>query len=187
MKKILVTDSLFIFKEHEKILYNAGFEIERLNKPNPSEEELIKALEDKEGYILGWIERVTNKVIESTKKLKVISFTGTDWRAIIRWHELATRKWIHISSTPEANANAVSEYTISIILSMTRNLFELNRVGQKKFETTKTLNDLTVWIIWMWVIWKKVTRMLNCLWVKKVIYYSLNKKDNINAEYKSLE
>ncbi len=31
---ILITDSLFIFKDHEDALRAAGYEIERLDKPN---------------------------------------------------------------------------------------------------------------------------------------------------------
>ncbi len=185
MKKILITDSLFIFKEHEDKLRKAGYEIERIDKANAGEEELIKAIKNKDGCILGGIEKVTDKVIEVANNLKVISFTGTDWRAVILGHELATKKGIHISSAPTANANSVAEYTVSIILSMTRNLFELTIVGKRQFQTTKTLNSFTVGIIGMGVIGKIVTKMLNCLGVKKVIYYSPNKKSDINAEYKS--
>lgn len=187
MKKILITDSLFIFKEHEDKLREAGYENERLDKANASEDELIEALKDKEVYILGGIEKVTDKVISSAPNLKVISFTGSDWRKFIPGHVLATKKGIHISNTPKANSFAVAEYTIAVILSMTRNLFELTRVGQKQFQTTKSLSELTVGIIGMGTIGKIVTSMLNCLGVQKVIYYSPNKKDDINAEYKTLD
>lgn len=187
MKKILITDSLFIFKEHEEQLKKAGYDIERLDKPDASEEELIKAIKGKDGYILGGIEKVTDKVIEASDKLKVISFTGTDYIAFIPGYKLATEKGIHISTTPVANSYAVAEYTISIILSMTRDLFSLTRIGTKKFGTTKSLKELTIGIIGMGAIGTLVTSMLNGLGVKKVIYYSPNKKDHINAEYKTLE
>ncbi len=69
---ILITDSLFIFKEHEQALVNAGYKIERLDKPAATEEELIEAIKGKVGYILGGIEKVTDKVIEAADKLRVI-------------------------------------------------------------------------------------------------------------------
>lgn len=53
MDKILVTDTLFIFPEHEARLRDAGFEIERLPKPDATGEELIEAVKGKVGYILG--------------------------------------------------------------------------------------------------------------------------------------
>ncbi len=56
MKSILITDSQFILPEHEEKLSEAGFEIERLNKPQATEEELIEALKGKDGYVLGGIE-----------------------------------------------------------------------------------------------------------------------------------
>lgn len=78
-KTILITDSLFIFPEHENMLKNAGYEVERLDKPNATEEELISAIKGKTGYILGGIEKVTDKVLEAADQLKVIIFTGSDW------------------------------------------------------------------------------------------------------------
>ena len=33
MKSILITDNLFVFPKHEEQLHNAGYEIERLDKP----------------------------------------------------------------------------------------------------------------------------------------------------------
>ena len=51
--KILVTDSLFIFDEHVNKLEAAGFEVERLDKPEVTERELIEAIKGKVGYISG--------------------------------------------------------------------------------------------------------------------------------------
>ena len=187
MKKILITDSLFIFKEHEKKLKEAGYKLYRLDKPKASEEELIEAIKDMDGYILGGIEKVTDRVINAANKLKAISFTGSDYTAFIPGYKLAIEKGIHISRTPAANAYAVSEYTIAVILFMIRDLSNLTRNGTKNFETTKSLKDLTVGIVGMGEIGKLVTKMLKGLGVKKIIYYSPNKKEEINAEYKTLE
>lgn len=85
--KILITDNLFIFSEHEEQLKNTGYEIERLNKPQATEEELTEAIKGKVGYILGGIEKVTDKVIDAAEQLKVIVFTGSDWRQFIPAHQ----------------------------------------------------------------------------------------------------
>ena len=59
--KLLITDNLFIFQEHEEKLKEMGFEIERLDTPQATENELIEALQGKDAYILGGIEKVTEK------------------------------------------------------------------------------------------------------------------------------
>jgi len=41
MPTVLITDSLFFYTEHEQQLKAAGYDIERLDKPDATEEELI--------------------------------------------------------------------------------------------------------------------------------------------------
>lgn len=181
-KTILVTDSLFIFPEHEEILNRAGYEIERLNKPNATEEELIQALKGKVGYILGGIEKVTDKVIASIDDLKAIAFTGADWVNFIPGYELATKKEISIANTPGANTYAVAEYTIAMMLAMSRNLFELGRTGKTSFQTRASLKDLTIGIIGMGHIGSKVASMLKGLEAGKIIYNSRQQKPDVEKQ-----
>ncbi len=180
--KILITDSLFIYPEHEKMLINAGYEIERLDKPDASEEELIVAVKGKVGYILGGVEKITDKVIEAADQLKAIAFTGSDHRSFIPGADLATKKGIAISSTPGANTYAVSEYTLAIILAMTRNLFELGRTGNKKFQTVHSLNDLTVGIVGMGHIGTRMANLLCYMGTKKIIYFTRTRKPGVEKE-----
>jgi len=180
--KILITDSLFIFSEHERQLFDAGYAFERLDTPTATEEQLVENLKGKVGYILGGVEKVTDAVIESADELKAIIFTGADWRNFIPGHELATKKGIVIANTPGANAYAVAEYAITLILAMTRNIFELGRTGDKKFETTRSLNQLTVGIIGMGNIGSLMARHLHALGVKEIIYYSRQQKPEIEKE-----
>jgi D-3-phosphoglycerate dehydrogenase len=179
--KILITDSLFIFPEHEKMLTDAGFEIERLDTPTATEEQLIEHIKGKAGYILGGIEDVNEKVIDAADELKAIVFTGSDWRYFISGHKRATEKGIAIASAPGANRFAVAEYTVALILAMTRNLFELGRAGQKKFETTGTIKGSTVGIIGMGRIGAQVARILKPLGAN-IIYYSREQKPDIEQE-----
>ena len=127
--KILITDSLFFFSEHEKELQEAGYEIDRLDTPTATEEQLVEHLQGKVGYLMGGIEKVTDKVVDAASELKVIIFTGSDWRNFIPGHARATERGIAIANTPGANAFAVSEYTIALILAMVRDVFELGRTG----------------------------------------------------------
>jgi D-3-phosphoglycerate dehydrogenase len=146
-KSILITDSLFIYPEHEKQLLDNGYVIERLDKPQASEEELCEAIKGKHGYILGGIESVTFKVIESADTLKAISFTGSGYAEFIPAHEQATRKGIAISAAIGGNAQAVAEYTIALILSMVRRLPLLTTKEGAGFYIARGLHELTLGIV----------------------------------------
>jgi phosphoglycerate dehydrogenase-like enzyme len=180
--KILVTDSLFVFPEHEQQIRDAGYEIERLDKPMASEEELVTAIKGKVGYILGGIEKVTEPVIEAADELKAIVFTGADWRNFIPSHERATEKGVAIASTPGANTYAVAEYTLTVLLCMIRNVFELGRTGTRKFQTTHSLNELTVGIIGMGNIGTRMANLLKSLGAKRILYYSRTRKPSVEVE-----
>lgn len=177
--KVLVTDSLFIFKEHEDTLQAAGYEVMRLDKPNASEAELAEHIRGKVGYILGGIEKVTVPIIAAADALQAIVFTGTDPQAFIPAFDEATKKGVAIANTPAANSFAVTEYTVAIILAMTRNIFELGRTGEKSFETTRSLRELTVGIIGMGNIGSAVAKTLSCLGAKDVIYHNRSRKPDI--------
>ena len=145
--QILVTDSLFIFKEHEDELVRNGFSVVRLDKPKASENELCQAIRGKVGYILGGIETVTSRVIEATDALRVIAFTGSGYSEFIPGYETATRKGIAITAAVGGNAEAVSEYTLALILMMARRVPLLSAPGGASFFIGDAFKDLTVGVI----------------------------------------
>jgi gluconate 2-dehydrogenase len=181
-KKVLVTDSLFIFQEHVDKLEAANCVIERLDKPAASEEELIEAIKGKHGYILGGIEHVTDKIIAAADCLEALVFTGTDWLHFVPGHEEATKKGIAVSNCPGANARAVAEFALALMLSMQRNLFELGRTGDKSFQTCKSLLTARVGIIGLGTIGATVAKMLKGIGVEDVSYYSKQRKPAIEKE-----
>jgi len=177
-RKILVTDSMFIFDEHIKQLEDAGYEVERLDKPDASEEELCKAVKGKVGYILGGIEKVTGKVIESADELKAVVFTGTAWKGFVVGHELATKMGIAIANTPHANAGSVAEWAFASTLAMTRNLLSLGRAGDKTFQTTHSLNELRVGIVGLGHIGSRLAELFSAAGAKEVVYWSHSEKQS---------
>jgi len=185
--KILVTDSLFIFDEHVKQLEAAGYEVERLDKPQASEEELSNAIKGKIGYILGGIEKVTDKVIDAADELKVIAFTGSDWQTIIPGWKKATEKGIKIANAPGANAFAVAEFSVTLALAMQRNIFELGRTGNRKFQTAQTFKNSTIGVIGSGNIGSKIIKISKSFDPAKVLYFGRTKKDEIEAEFSELD
>lgn len=178
MKKntILITDSLFISSKHEKQLKGAGFEIHRIDSPKVSEDELCQAIKGKVGYILGGVETVTPKVIDSADKLKAISFTGAGYTEFITAHKEATKKGILISNAPGGNADAVAEYTVMLMLMMSREVLSLGRIGKSSFKTTTSLKDKTVGIIGLGKVGLLVANYLRGLGVRDILYYSQHRK-----------
>ncbi len=186
MKKILVTDSLFIFDVHIKQLEAAGYEVERLDKPDATEAELCEAVKGKIGYIIGGVEHVTQPVIEAGTKLKAIIFTGTGYIGHIPAWEQAKARGIKIGTTPYANVYEVAEWALTATLAMQRDLFSLGPQGTEKFHTITSLPDLQVGVIGLGHIGKQYADMMSGLGAKEVVYWNRQQKD-VKYKYMELE
>lgn len=185
-QKILITDSLFIFPEHEKMLVDAGYEIERLDKPEATEEELIEAVKDKVGYILGGTEKITDKIIDAADSLKAVVFTGIGYKDFIPNHEYVTENGVAIANSPDGPTHAVAEWAITMALAMNRNIFDLGRAGEKKFITSKGLEKQKIGIIGLGRIGKEIAEMLKPFKTGEISYWSKNQKDVSGLNYSEL-
>ncbi|MBP7831705.1 MAG: hypothetical protein KA028_01670 [Candidatus Pacebacteria bacterium] len=187
MKTILITDSLFIHAEHEKMLTDAGYQIVRLDKPKATEEELIEAIKGKDGYILGGIEVLTDKVIDAADSLKAIVFTGIGYKDFIPNHEYVTKKGIAIANTPDAIKNAVGEWALAMALAMSRNIFDLGRAGDKQFMTSKGIEGQHIGIIGLGRNGKEIASMIKVFKPASVSYFSKHKHEESELAYKDIE
>jgi lactate dehydrogenase-like 2-hydroxyacid dehydrogenase len=182
-----VTDSLFIFDEHVKQLEAAGFEVERLDKPEATEEELVEAIKGKVGYILGGIATITQPVIDAADELKVITFTGIGYKGHIPVWEAATEKGITITNTPDGPTQAVAEWSLAATLLMTRGLLQIGPTGNKEFLTTTGIENQTVGIIGMGRMGQRIAEMLQPFKPKEIIYSSLHQhaeaESKLNIRY----
>lgn len=179
---ILVTDTKFIFAEHIKQLEQAGFSVERLEKSDATEEELITALQGKVGYILGDFKAVSPNAIAAAKELKAIAFPGADWRRLITGYEQATERGILIANAPGANAYAVAEYTVALMLMMVRRVLEVGSTGSSRNLTTHSLVDARVGLVGMGRIGELVARMLVGLGVTDIVYWNRQPKSELQEE-----
>ncbi len=181
--KVLVTDSLFIKEKHVKKLEDAGFEVERLDVPKATEDELIEALKGKVGYIIGGVEKVTDKVFGSIDKLKAVVFTGTAVYDFITGYDMATKKGIAIANAPYFNAHSVAEFGMTMSLSMTRDLIGLVRGGSKKFETTNTMSSMVVGILGLGHVGSEFAKMAKGMGVDKLHYSNRTRRKDLEKEY----
>jgi D-3-phosphoglycerate dehydrogenase len=178
-KRILITDTLFIFESHVKRLESAGFEIRRLEKLQATEAELIEAVNGVHGYILGGIEKVSAPVIKAADKLEAICFTGSGYSEFIPAHEEATRKGIAITAAKGANAVDVAEFTVGLMFEMVRNfplLRTRNTAKGNSFYTARRIRGLTLGIIGFGKVGMEVAKLANALGMK-VIVHSRNSPD----------
>ncbi|MBI4268670.1 hypothetical protein HY627_02475 [Candidatus Uhrbacteria bacterium] len=185
--KILITDSLFIFPEHEQRIRDAGYEVERLNKVEATEEELVAAITGKVGYILGGIEKVTQKVIDTGDELKAIVFTGIGYKEFIPAWEYAKSKGIAIANTPDTPTHAVAEWALAVTLAMNRGIFELGPTGDKKFLTTKGLEGQRVGIIGLGRIGKHIAEILSLFRPACISYWSRHSRSEEGVTYQELD
>jgi D-3-phosphoglycerate dehydrogenase len=180
--KILVTDHLFIFDEHVKQLEAAGYEVVRLDKAAATEEELCEAVKGKVGYIMGGVEKITDKVIEAADELKAIVFAGTGYKSYITGHEMATKRGIAIGTAPHLNAHAVAEYNLTMALVMCRDIFGLVRTANNDAVTKQSIADLRVGIVGLGHIGTEFARMVTGLGATNIAYLSRTPKPELEAE-----
>ena len=189
-KRILITDSLFIFDAHVKRLESAGFQVERLEKLKATESELIAALKGVHGYILGGIENVTAPVIQAVDSLEAICFTGSGYSEFIPAHEEATRKGIAITAAKGANALDVAEFAVGLIFEMVLGNFPLlrsrNQAKGNSFYTARRMRGLTVGVIGYGRIGLEVARLTHALGMN-VLVHSRKNPGNLPAGIHSVE
>ena len=89
-----------------------------------TEDELIPLLEGCDGYLAG-LDFITEKVINATQGLKVISRYGIGCDRVDL--EAAKKKDIVVTNTPGANADAVADLTLGLMLAVARGIPMLDR------------------------------------------------------------
>lgn len=134
------------------------------------EDELIPLLKDCDGYIAG-LDFITEKVLKSCEKLKVISRYGAGYDRVDI--EAAREKGVLVTNTPGVNAEAVGELAFSLILSVARKIPYLNqstREGQWVRSTGMELKGKTIGIMGLGAIGKVVARCAKGFEMKVIAY-----------------
>ncbi len=114
--KILISDQLE--QSCIDILTSEGFTVD--NRPGLSAGDLLKTIEAYDALLVRSATKVTAEVIAAGKNLRVIGRAGTgvdniDARA-------ATRRGIIVMNTPGGNTVSAAEHTVSMMLSLARNI-----------------------------------------------------------------
>jgi len=143
------------------------------------EEDMIRILgPDIEGIICG-DDRITEKVIENAKNLKVIVKWGTGIDSINR--KYAESKGIKVRNTPDAFIIPVAESTIGLMLSIVRRIDDNNRkMHEGKWEKIRalTLFELTTGIIGYGRIGSVVARKLSAF-TNNIIWHDIKTDEEL--------
>jgi D-3-phosphoglycerate dehydrogenase len=145
----------------------------------PTEAEQMKVLPDCIAYLAG-IEPITSRVLQSAKKLKVISRNGVGIENI----DLKTAKelGIAVKIASDANSQGVAELTIALLLAAARTIplcsnYMKKNVWQRE-EGNEVINK-TLGVIGCGNIGKKVIRMALALNMK-ILGYDISPDVNFN-------
>jgi len=135
--KVLATDN--IEKEGIEILVKEGFIVDEKGKM--SEEELLAVIEDYDVVLVRSTTKITSKVIQKGKKLKIIGRAGVGLDNVDV--ESATLNGIIVMNAPEGNTLSAAEHTFGLILAMARKIpaacscLKTGKWDRKKFMGTE--------------------------------------------------
>jgi D-3-phosphoglycerate dehydrogenase len=193
MKKVYITPRSLTKNGHPSFekLRKAGLEL-ILAKPGeqPTEKEQLEILPDCIAYLAG-IEPISAKVLESAKKLKVISRNGVGIENIDL--DAAKKHGIKVKIAVGSNAQGVAELAIAFLLSSARKITLCNdniKKGQWKRELGNEISGKTLGVIGCGNIGKKVTNMALGLNMKVLgydPYPDTNFKPSINFRFTNIE
>jgi len=147
-----------------------------------SEDDLVACAAESDAMVVG-IEKITARVIQAGKKLKVIAKHGAGVDNIDM--ETATKNKIVVTSAPGANSDAVADMTIGLFLALARSLPFADRSvkggGWPRMAGTQ-LNKKTLGIIGVGQIGKKVARRA-AGFDMKILVYDVVKDEAFASQY----
>ncbi len=152
-------------------LISANFEVDYL--PQLSKEEICKCISDYEGLIVRSKILLTKELLLEAKKLKFIARAGSGMDNIDL--EFATARKINCIHAGEANADAVGEHTIGMLLMLLNNLAIAdkevrNKIWNREANRGTELSGKTIGIIGYGNTGKSLAKKLNGFDVKVLAY-----------------
>jgi len=167
--RVLIADE--VDKECPARLRTAGFEVSE--RFDISAEELKKVVGDYEVLIVRSRTKVTQEIIESGKKLKLIGRVGVGLDTIDT--KAAESKGIKVINTPQMSTVAVAELVMSMMLNLVRGVHLANESmkkglwEKKRFHGTE-LNGKTLGVVGLGRIGKAVAERAKSFGMRIIVY-----------------
>lgn len=135
-------------------------------KERMSEEELLKCIGDVDAILCG-DDRITEKVLQSAPRLKVISKWGTGIDSIDK--EAAARRGIPVKNTVNAFTDPAADTVLGLILCFSRGILDLNEKMHQGIWTKDlkwALNERTLGVIGVGNVGKAVIKRAQAFGMK---------------------
>jgi len=193
MKKIVaIRSNVFCDIPEFLSLKEKGYSFTFLN-PGVSEDEILANMKDAEGCVISGAGYLTRKIFDNSPNLKFVSFLGIGYASYMD-AEAATNNGVAIMNAPGANANAVAELTIGLVIDLLRSTTYLNNLSKEyKLENRvgHELSALSVGIVGMGNIARRLTEILVKGFGTKVTYTNRTRREQVenlfDIEYLPLE
>ena len=187
MPKVLISDSMDSIAE--KILSSNNIDVDV--KTDFTVEELITKIPLYDGLIVRSATKVTKKIIDNAKNLKIIgrAGAGVDNIDLIS----AKEKKILVMNTPGGNTNATAEHTLALLLSLSRKISKADTSTHKGEWAKKNLkgNEIkgkTIGIIGFGNVGRRFAEMCKALGLKVLIVSkSFNNVKDVYPDYDSCD
>jgi phosphoglycerate dehydrogenase-like enzyme len=143
---------------------------------------VLSALDGAWGYVLGGSERMTKEVWQAVPDLAVACFLGTGYQTYMQLPDTPSKTVF--TYTPHANAQAVAEFTVALMLDLTRHVTEranLVRDGGWTEEATSSLFGARVGIVGMGHIGQEVARIVSTAFGSQVSYWNRSPKPELET------
>ena len=153
----------------------------------PSREELIEKVRDKDAILCLLTDKIDAEVMDAAPNLKVISTYSVGFDHIDI--EAATKRGIYVTHTPGVLTDAVAEFTVGLILAITRRILEADKIirsGQWNkpwnpyFLTGPELKGKTIGIVGFGRIGIAVAKRLSSFDVK-MLYYDVSRRWDVES------
>ena len=182
--KVLVTGTLPDWVK--KTLADMGYEAASVSTTAyVDEERFCEGISGFDIYISGGFEKCTKAVIEAADKLKAIVFLGSDYKSYIDV-DAATKKNILVFSTPSANARAVAEFTVFLMLAAARKASKMIVDAYAKTWAEQTgfeLQGKTLGLIGSGAIAAHVAKIAEGLGMRVIYWTRSGKKQGMQGLY----
>jgi len=170
-------------EEELNVYCDRGYEI--ISKGRIDEDEISGLLKNADAYIPGGEEKVTREMMQASGgRLRMISFCGAGYEYYVDM-QAAKECNITVTNLPNINAQSVAEFTVGLILTLSKNISFFN--AQTKNEQwvkirSDDISERTLGIVGMGAIGSLVANMMHRAFKTKVLYNSNTGKPRIEKE-----
>jgi len=143
-------------------------DVELVHRPGISREELLDVIEEFEALLVRSRTQVDRELLARAKRLRVIGRAGTGLDNVDR--AAAEERGVRVLNTPGANANAVAELTLGLMIALQRRLDKAFQEREKPKRYGRELQGQTLGIVGLGQIGSRVAQLAHAFGMRLLGY-----------------